>query len=163
MNNDHIVNVHHLNMYANELAGRMRKALNIADGMINFQECLKVVDAVEQIGQHLTLLNDQSDEFDALALREKFNIKHMSAARILQRLLKHPDMLQSQQDLADTINCSTRSIPVYMSHLRHALNLLDLNDVVHVSYRSGYYITAHNVARIRNMVVDDGELIAKAA
>lgn len=163
MNNDHIVNVHHLNIYANELAGRMRKALNIADGMINFQECLKVVDAVEQIGQHLSLMNNQVDEFDALALREKFTIKHMSAARILQRLLKYPDVLQSQQDLADTINCSARSIPVYMSHLRHALNQLGLHDIIHVSYRSGYYITAKNVARIRNMVVDDGEQIARAA
>jgi DNA-binding winged helix-turn-helix (wHTH) protein len=163
LHKSHVINVSHLNIYANELANRMRHALNLAGGMINVQDCLNVADEVEQIGHHLAQISRQTDENEALNLRDKFNIKHMSAACMLQHLLKYPDMVQSQQDLANTINCSARSIPVYMSHLRHALNVLGLRDVIRVNYRSGYYIAAEDVAKIRDMAVTDDALIAKAA
>ena len=149
MSTENAIDIRFLKSYGSELAQRMRSALNLADGLINFQECLKVVDEVEHIGQHLTQLNSQTDEFDALALREKFNIKHMSAARILYLLMKRPDLLHSQHDLAAELGCSARSIPVYMSHLRQALGSVDLKDMIHVSYRSGYYVTGEKVAKLR--------------
>ncbi len=149
MSTENAIDIRFLKSYGSELAQRMRSALNIADGVINLQECLKVASDIERLGEHMTAAAREDDDINVLGLRHQLNIKHMSAARILYLLMKRPDLLHSQHDLAAELGCSARSIPVYMSHLRQALGSVDLKDMIHVSYRSGYYVTGEKVAKLR--------------
>lgn len=140
--------------YVRELATRLKSAVNVRDGVIDFRECLNVAVEIERLPALLEpgIREQETTDFNPLMLGTLLGIKQISAARILACLLNHPDMVHSQESLSARFGFSSRSVVVYMSHLRSALEQFGMRHFVHAIYKSGYYVSAADVEVMRAFI-----------
>ncbi len=134
--------------------------VNNDKGIIDTYACINAAKEIEDISINLEKnglgLDNYTLQFypNPNKITFKFGFKNNSYSAILLALMKSREVPLSRTRLATITNCGAESISVYICNIRKIMKKFGFENIIHVGYGVGYFISSDDCEKILAFVND---------